>query len=44
MSTPLLQVRDLCTSFDVDAGEVRAVNGISFSLEKGQRTRSCISS
>ena len=36
MSTPLLQVRDLCTSFDVDAGEVRAVNGISFSLEKGK--------
>ena len=36
MSTPLLQVRDLCTSFDVDAGEVRAVNGISFSLDKGK--------
>ena len=26
MSTPLLQVKNLCTSFDVDAGEVRAVN------------------
>ena len=36
MSTPLLQVKDLCTSFDVDAGEVRAVNGISFNLEKGK--------
>ena len=36
MSTPLLQVKNLCTSFDVDAGEVRAVNGISFSLEKGK--------
>ena len=36
MSTPLLQVKNLCTSFDVDAGEVRAVNGISFNLEKGK--------
>ena len=36
MSTPLLQVKNLCTSFDVDAGEVRAVNGISFSLDKGR--------
>ena len=36
MSTPLLQVKNLCTSFDVDAGEVRAVNGISFSLDKGK--------
>ena len=36
MSTPLLQVKDLCTSFDVSSGEVRAVNGISFNLEKGK--------
>ena len=36
MSTPLLQVKNLCTSFDVDAGEVRAVNGISFSLDQGK--------
>ena len=26
MSTPLLQVKNLCTSFDVDAGEVRALS------------------
>ena len=36
MSTPLLQVKNLCTSFNVDCGEVRAVNGISFNLEKGK--------
>ncbi|MDO4483171.1 MAG: ABC transporter ATP-binding protein [Clostridia bacterium] len=34
--TPLLQVKNLCTTFDVDAGEVRAVNGVSFNLEKGK--------
>ena len=33
---PLLQVKDLSTSFDVDSGEVRAVNGISFNLDKGK--------
>ena len=36
MNTPLLQVKDLCTSFNVSSGEVRAVNGISFNLEKGK--------
>ena len=36
MSTPLLQVKNLCTSFDVDSGEVRAVNGVSFNLDKGK--------
>lgn len=36
MSTPLLQVKNLSTSFDVESGEVRAVNGISFNLEKGK--------
>ena len=36
MDTPLLQVKILCTSFNVDAGEVRAVNGISFNLDKGK--------
>ena len=35
MDTPLLQVKNLCTSFNVDAGEVRAVNGISFNLVLG---------
>ncbi len=36
MSTPLLQVKNLSTSFDVESGEVRAVNGISFNLERGK--------
>ena len=35
-NTPLLQVRNLSTSFNVDAGEVRAVNGISFNLDRGR--------
>ena len=34
--TPLLKVRDLHTSFFTPAGEVRAVNGISFNLERGK--------
>ncbi len=33
---PLLQVKNLSTTFDVDAGEVRAVNGISFNLDHGK--------
>ena len=32
----LLEVRDLRTSFFTDAGEVRAVNGISFNLDRGK--------
>ena len=32
----LLKVSDLHTSFFTPAGEVRAVNGVSFSLEKGK--------
>lgn len=36
MSDLLLQVKDLETSFFTDAGEVHAVNGISFDLEKGK--------
>ncbi|MCI8526035.1 MAG: ABC transporter ATP-binding protein [Oscillospiraceae bacterium] len=32
----LLEVKDLHTSFFTDAGEVRAVNGVSFSLERGK--------
>ncbi len=32
----LLEVRDLHTSFFTDAGEVRAVNGISFDLDHGK--------
>lgn len=33
---PLLKIRDLRTSFFTDAGEVKAVNGISFNLERGK--------
>ena len=29
-------MKNLCTSFDVDAGEVRAVNGMSVSRDKGK--------
>ena len=32
----LLQVKDLHTSFFTDAGEVRAVNGVSFNLDRGK--------
>ena len=32
----LLQVKNLHTSFFTDAGEVKAVNGISFNLERGK--------
>ena len=32
----LLEVKDLHTSFFTPSGEVRAVNGVSFSLEKGK--------
>ena len=32
----MLEVRDLHTSFFTPAGEVKAVNGISFSLEEGK--------
>lgn len=32
----LLEVNDLHTSFFTDSGEVKAVNGVSFSLEKGK--------
>jgi len=32
----LLEINDLRTSFFTDAGEVKAVNGVSFSLERGK--------
>ena len=32
----LLEVKDLYTSFNIPSGEVRSVNGISFSLKKGE--------
>jgi len=34
--THLLQVQDLHTSFPTESGEVRAVNGINFNLERGK--------
>jgi oligopeptide transport system ATP-binding protein len=36
MSEAILQVINLHTSFPTDSGEVRAVNGISFSVNKGK--------
>ena len=36
MSQHLLEVRNLHTVFPIESGEVRAVNGINFSLEKGK--------
>ncbi|MEG1523902.1 MAG: ABC transporter ATP-binding protein [Clostridia bacterium] len=36
MSEALLQVKDLHTSFFTESGEVKAVNGVSFDLEKGK--------
>ena len=33
---PMLQVKNLHTSFFTDAGEVRAVNGISYNLDAGK--------
>lgn len=32
----LLEIKDLVTSFDTDSGWVRAVDGVSFSVEKGK--------
>lgn len=36
METDLLQVRNLRTSFQTDEGEVKAVDGVSFTLPKGK--------
>ncbi len=35
-NAPLLQVKNLHTSFYTDAGEVKAVNGISYNLDRGR--------
>lgn len=36
MSENILEVKELCTSFFTDSGEVRAVNGVSFNLSAGK--------
>ncbi|HEY2573479.1 MAG TPA: ABC transporter ATP-binding protein [Verrucomicrobiaceae bacterium] len=36
MAEPLLQVRDLVTAFDTDAGRLTAVDGVSFAVERGK--------
>ena len=36
MSDKLLEVKDLCVSFDTYAGKVQAVRGVTFSLDKGE--------
>ena len=36
MANPLLQVRNLHTVFPTQSGEVRAVNGINFNLDRGK--------
>ena len=36
MSENILEVKDLCTSFFTDSGEVKAVNGVSFNLSPGK--------
>ena len=36
MSDPVLQVKDLAVSFEVEAGKFKAVDGISFDLDQGE--------
>jgi len=35
-SGPVLEVRDLVTSFDTDSGRLKAVDGVSFSVRRGR--------
>src|SRR5688500_19580233 len=34
---PILEVRDLCTTYHTPRGPIRAVNSVSFNLYQGQR-------
>ena len=36
MSSPILQVENLVTAFDTDAGRMTAVDGISFDVPSGK--------
>ncbi len=36
MGTPILRVRDLVTAFHTDEGSLRAVDGVTFELERGK--------
>ncbi|MEO1678636.1 MAG: ABC transporter ATP-binding protein [Pseudomonadota bacterium] len=36
MTTPVLDIRGLCTSFMTDAGEVRALDGVTLSVGRGE--------
>ena len=36
MNEPILQVEDMHVSFDIPSGEVQAVRGVSFQLERGE--------
>ena len=36
MSTPTLKVESLCTHFLTSAGAVKAVDGVSFEVNKGE--------
>jgi oligopeptide/dipeptide ABC transporter ATP-binding protein len=35
VTKPLLEVADLCTQFDLEQGVIRAVNGVSFTVDEG---------
>ncbi len=36
VSAPALEVRDLVTEFRTEKGNLRAVNGVSFSVQRGE--------
>jgi ABC-type glutathione transport system ATPase component len=38
LSTPLLDVRDLRTSFETPSGTIYAVDRVSFDLQRGRRS------